>query len=116
MLLENDITLHMLQPHALKMHSGQGKASKVYGVDLNGAFNGHNLRSLRPSFPLLRQVMYHYRTYNIILNISDANLSKSYYVVLELKRANGQIDVTPPYAIVFLFNTYRNPEDTVRIM
>ncbi|PNF19502.1 hypothetical protein B7P43_G02340 [Cryptotermes secundus] len=57
MLLENDITLHILQPHALKLHSGQGKASKVYGVDLNGAFSGRNLKNLMPSFPLLRQVV-----------------------------------------------------------
>lgn len=64
MLLENDITLHMLQPHALKFHAGQGKASKVYGVDLNGAFSGRNLRNLMPSFTLLRQVMCHHRTCN----------------------------------------------------
>jgi hypothetical protein len=57
MLLENDITLHMLQPLALKMHSGQGKTNKVYGVDLHGAFSGRNLKSLTPSLPLLRQVM-----------------------------------------------------------
>ena len=57
MLLENDITLHMLQPLSLRMHSGQGKASKVYGVDLHGAFSGHNLKSLMPSLPLLRQVI-----------------------------------------------------------
>jgi len=57
MLLENDITLHVLQPLALRMHSGQGKASKVYGVDLHGAFSGRNLKSLTPSLPLLRQVM-----------------------------------------------------------
>nr|AGM32722.1 hypothetical protein [Coptotermes formosanus] len=56
MLVENDITLHMPQPLALKMHSGQGKASKVYGVDLRGAFSGRNIKSLMPSFPLLRQV------------------------------------------------------------
>lgn len=59
MLLENDITLHMLQPFALKMHSGQGKASKVYGVDLHGAFSGRNLKSLMPSLPLLRKVIYY---------------------------------------------------------
>jgi len=57
MLLENDITLHMLQPLALRMHSGQDKASKVYGVDLHRAFSGRNLKSLTPSLPLLRQVM-----------------------------------------------------------
>lgn len=66
MLLENDITLHILQPHALKLHSGQGKASKVYGVDLNGAFSGRNLKNLLPNFPLLRQVMYHYRICNYL--------------------------------------------------
>jgi len=64
MLLENDITLHILQPLALRMHSGQRKASKVYGVDLHGAFSGHNLKSLMPSLPLLRQVMYHNRICN----------------------------------------------------
>ena len=57
MLLENDITLHMLQPLALKTHSGQGKANKVYGVDLRGAFSGRNIKSLMPSLALLRQVM-----------------------------------------------------------
>lgn len=55
-LLENDITLHILQPHALKLRSGRDKMSKVYGVDLNGAFSGRNLKSLMPSFPLLRQI------------------------------------------------------------
>jgi hypothetical protein len=75
MLLENDITLHMLQPHALRFHSGQSKASNVYGVDLYGAFSGRNLKNLTPSFSLLRQVMYHYR-----MVISDANLLFSFYV------------------------------------
>ncbi|PSN46112.1 hypothetical protein C0J52_17248 [Blattella germanica] len=55
-LLEHDITLHMLQPQALKLHSGHGKSSKVYGVDLNGAFSGRNLKNLAPSLALMRQV------------------------------------------------------------
>lgn len=82
MLMENDITLHILHPHVLRFHSGQSKASKVYGVDLNGAFSGHNLKNLMPSFPLLRQVMYHFKIYNhhLISNISDEYALFSFYL------------------------------------
>jgi hypothetical protein len=74
MLLENDITLHMLQPLALITHSGQGKASKVYGVDLHGAFSGRNVKSLVPSRPLLRQVMQHTGYVMTMSDISGANI------------------------------------------
>ncbi|XP_075217057.1 uncharacterized protein LOC142322172 [Lycorma delicatula] len=53
-MLNSQITLHVLQHEAIK--DLNGKSSKVYGVDIYGAYTGRNINSLTPSLPLLKQV------------------------------------------------------------
>nr|CAD7460027.1 unnamed protein product [Timema tahoe] len=55
-LLEADITLHLLEPRAALLRVDKSSKGKLYGADQRGAFTGRNLRNLQPSAALLRQV------------------------------------------------------------
>ncbi|CAG2069461.1 unnamed protein product, partial [Timema podura] len=55
-LLEADITLHLLEPRAALLRVDKSNKGKLYGADQRGAFTGRNLRNLQPSAALLRQV------------------------------------------------------------
>nr|CAD7203021.1 unnamed protein product [Timema douglasi] len=45
-LLETDITLHLLEPRAATLRVDKSSKGKLYGADQKGAFTGRNLRNM----------------------------------------------------------------------